>query len=108
MRRNNKGSYVQSFNTANFNAAKKHFTSKWLTKKIVLYSIGAVIAVSAIAFTSKADIIHMPTHTRAVSLTATTPIQHIVIIEKKSRSFDHYFGTFPGANGATTYIDANG
>ena len=29
-------------------------------------------------------------------------IQHIVFIIKENRSFDNYFGTFPGANGATT------
>jgi phospholipase C len=29
-------------------------------------------------------------------------IQHIVFIIKENRSFDSYFGTFPGANGATT------
>ena len=29
-------------------------------------------------------------------------IQHIVFIIKENRSFDQYFGTFPGANGATT------
>jgi phospholipase C len=29
-------------------------------------------------------------------------IQHIVFIVKENRSFDTYFGTFPGANGATT------
>lgn len=29
------------------------------------------------------------------------PIQHIVIIDKENRSFDNYFGTFPGADGAT-------
>ncbi len=32
----------------------------------------------------------------------TMPIQHVVIIIKENRSFDHMFGTFPGANGATT------
>lgn len=32
---------------------------------------------------------------------ATDPIQHIVIIDKENRSFDNYFGTFPGADGAT-------
>jgi len=31
-----------------------------------------------------------------------TPIQHIVFIVKENRSFDSYFGTFPGANGATS------
>src|SRR3984893_3287635 len=29
-------------------------------------------------------------------------IEHIVFIMKENRSFDSYFGTFPGANGATT------
>ncbi len=33
-------------------------------------------------------------------------IQHIVIIMQENRSFDHYFGTFPGAEGLPT--DANG
>jgi phospholipase C len=27
------------------------------------------------------------------------PIQHVVIIMQENRSFDHYFGTFPGADG---------
>jgi phospholipase C len=31
-----------------------------------------------------------------------TQINHVVIIVKQNRSFDHYFGTFPGADGATT------
>src|SRR5438093_5278738 len=29
-------------------------------------------------------------------------IQKIVFIIKENRSFDHYFGTFPGADGATS------
>src|SRR6267142_2298338 len=28
------------------------------------------------------------------------PIDHVVIIVKENHSFDNYFGTFPGANGA--------
>ncbi len=27
------------------------------------------------------------------------PIQHVIIIMQENRSFDHYFGTFPGADG---------
>jgi phospholipase C len=30
---------------------------------------------------------------------AATPIQHVVIIMQENRSFDSYFGTYPGANG---------
>ncbi len=36
------------------------------------------------------------------SAAQTMPIQHVVIIIKENRSFDHMFGTFPGANGATS------
>ena len=37
-----------------------------------------------------------------------TAIQHIVFIIKENRSFDNYFGTFPGANGATTGVTSYG
>jgi phospholipase C len=30
---------------------------------------------------------------------ATTPIEHVIIIVQENRSFDTYFGTYPGANG---------
>lgn len=42
--------------------------------------------------------------------TATTPdpIQHIVIIVKENRSFDNYFGQFPGADGAAAGRLSNG
>ena len=29
------------------------------------------------------------------------PIQHVIFLVKENRSFDHYFGTYPGAEGAT-------
>jgi phospholipase C len=35
-------------------------------------------------------------------------IQHIVFIIKENRTFDNYFGTFPGADGATTGVLSNG
>jgi len=37
--------------------------------------------------------------TRAQDITS---IKHIIFIVKENRSFDNYFGLFPGANGATT------
>ncbi len=38
----------------------------------------------------------------------TTPIKHVVIIMKENRSFDEYFGRFPGANGAMSGTMSNG
>jgi len=35
-------------------------------------------------------------------------IQHIVFIVKENRTFDSYFGTFPGADGATTGVLSTG
>jgi phospholipase C len=37
-----------------------------------------------------------------------TPIQHVVVILKENRSFDNYFGRFPGADGATTAVKSDG
>lgn len=33
---------------------------------------------------------------------SSTPIKHVVFIIKENRSFDHYFGSYPGADGATS------
>ena len=35
-------------------------------------------------------------------------IQHIVFIVKENRTFDNYFGTFPGAEGATSGMISTG
>lgn len=35
-------------------------------------------------------------------------IQHVVFIVKENRTFDNYFGTYPGANGATTGVLSTG
>ena len=35
----------------------------------------------------------------SMSAAAQPPIQHVIIIMQENRSFDHYFGTFPGADG---------
>jgi phospholipase C len=32
----------------------------------------------------------------------TTPIQHVIFFVRENRTFDNMFGTFPGANGATS------
>ena len=38
----------------------------------------------------------------ATGLPDMSAIQHIVFIVKENRTFDNYFGTYPGANGATS------
>ncbi len=36
---------------------------------------------------------------RLAAAQSTTPIQHVVVIMQENRSFDNYFGTYPGADG---------
>ncbi|HEY8686359.1 MAG TPA: alkaline phosphatase family protein [Chloroflexota bacterium] len=42
------------------------------------------------------------------TVTPADPIQHIVILVKENRSFDNYFGTFPGADGSRTAQTSDG
>jgi phospholipase C len=39
---------------------------------------------------------------------ARFPIQHVIFLVKENRTFDNYFGRFPGANGATTGTTSDG
>ena len=41
------------------------------------------------------------TSTPTVLPDGASPIQHVVFIVKENRSFNHYFATYPGAEGAT-------
>jgi phospholipase C len=34
------------------------------------------------------------------TISRNTPIEHVVFLIKENRTFDHYFGTYPGADGA--------
>ena len=36
------------------------------------------------------------------------PIEHVVFLIKENRSFDHYFGKYPGAEGATSGLTSDG
>jgi phospholipase C len=38
----------------------------------------------------------------------STPIRHVIVIIKENHTFDNYFGTFPGAEGTTTCVHADG
>ena len=38
--------------------------------------------------------------TAAAGSPATTPIQHVVVLMQENHSFDNYFGSYPGADGA--------
>jgi len=54
------------------------------------------------------QIIPAPSSTQASIDALRTNIQHIVFILKENRSFDNYFGTFPGADGASSGVISTG
>src|SRR5947207_2554769 len=71
-------------------------SARWV--KLSLASILAIASIGVGLAALPAPAIGGPT-TAARPL---TPIKHVVVILKENRSFDEYFGRFPGANGATT------
>jgi phospholipase C len=67
--------------------------------------IGLLLLVSAC--TSGSSTTTTPTPLPAAHI-PSGPIKHIVFFVKENRTFDNYFGTYPGANGATTVVDSEG
>ena len=39
---------------------------------------------------------------------AVLPIKHVVVVVKENHTFDNYFGSFPGAEGTSTYKTSDG
>jgi phospholipase C len=53
------------------------------------------------------SVIHPPV-VNASKFETATPIKHVVFIMKENRTFDNLFGAFPGADGASTGLLADG
>jgi phospholipase C len=78
----------------------------------ILFIAGTLLALLAggnllMSRSSSAQGLSPATVTASPSATASTtptpdPIKHVVILMKENRTFDNYFGTFPGADGATS------
>ncbi len=49
-----------------------------------------------------------PTSAAATSIASAVPIKHVVVVVKENHTFDNYFGSFPGADGATLCPSASG
>jgi phospholipase C len=64
-----------------------------------------VIGVAILLLTC-GDSVHNSDHNKVVD--DTSRIQHIVFIIKENRTFDNYFGQFPGADGVTTGLTSTG
>src|SRR6187431_1326880 len=66
---------------------------------LVIAVLGVAAAANALSSNAATPSTN-PSAVRSPAATrATGSIDHIIIIVQENRSFDHYFGTFPGANG---------
>ncbi len=68
-------------------------------------TIGCIMLVCA--FLLNAPMLAFP-RTPTIAAHGSNPIKHIVFFIKENRTFDNYFGTYPGADGATTAMDSQG
>jgi len=69
--------------------------------------IGLLLFLSACSFGGPTTTT-TPTVTPVPTRIAAGPIKHIIFFIKENRTFDNYFGTYPGANGATMAMDSQG
>jgi phospholipase C len=65
---------------------------------LIAAALGLFALAAAAAFVSRASS-HAAPRPRAVPLEGIHKIKHVVIIMQENRSFDSYFGTYPGADG---------
>src|SRR2546425_12727256 len=75
------------------------------------YLIG--IAVVAVAAAASVGVALAPSGTHAARPRKPKPavgihkIKHVIVIMQENRSFDHYFGTYPGADGLPRNADGS-
>lgn len=71
-----------------------------------------LVAFNSVAFAQDARITNPDAESEAVRSATHQPapgqIKHVVYIMKENRSFDHYFGQYPGADGTTTGVISTG
>jgi phospholipase C len=60
--------------------------------------VGAAVAVVGLALSVHTRAARPP-HARSSAHVGIHKIKHVIVIMQENRSFDHYFGTFPGADG---------
>jgi phospholipase C len=70
-----------------------------------------VLAIACTAATSSETTAPAPTSTSPAAITAQThgfrTLKHLIFIVQENRSFDHYFGTYPRADGIPTKPDGS-
>src|SRR5215470_13649882 len=78
-------------------------SSPWLPSRVPTYNVdpGAAVRTTRRQFLGVATTVGATIAFPAVRFgrAGDTPLRHIVLLMRENRSFDHYFGHFPGADG---------
>ena len=86
-------------------------------RRLVVAAIVLVVAISVVGWAltrqeeKKAPGIQkrgLPSRQVDATVHTDTPIEHVVFIFKENRTFDNYFGSYPGADGATSGLTSSG
>jgi phospholipase C len=67
-------------------------------RTLLLAALVAAVIPAASELAERSDAVRPPS-THRVSTQGIHKIKHVIVIMQENRSFDHYFGTFPGADG---------
>jgi len=79
-----------------FTTAQRGCPSLWQVRRSVrLAAVAAVVLVTGVVAVPDRD----PKRAGAAPLQGIHKIRHVVVVMQENRSFDSYFGTFPGADG---------
>jgi phospholipase C len=73
-------------------------------RRMLVRMVGALAALPLVTTVGS---LGEPAPRAASSTPGRAPIEHVVIIMQENRSFDHYFGTFPGAEGIPRDADGD-
>src|SRR4026208_471096 len=67
-----------------------------------LYSAAMILSLTVLTVVAYITFAHYDMVAYGIAdseLKTNTPIKHVIVISQGKRSFDNYFGTFPGSNG---------
>jgi phospholipase C len=68
-------------------------------RTLLVAALVAALTIPAVSELSERSSAGRPPRTHIVRTQAIHKIKHVIVIMQENRSFDHYFGTFPGADG---------
>jgi phospholipase C len=99
----NSGSTWSSTNTAIATVSSTGLVTMVKNGSVLIENKVGIIPGYGTVVTTRTKFVSVPPGTGSAGA-----IKHVVLIVKENRSFDGYFGTFPGANGATTATISTG